>query len=204
MKYKIIILLVLAIFISLLADRLFFKYAKTPCTSSTDNPIYLRCTNNDNGDKDGNKDIVYKTFSSPEADFTFEYPDTWTYGKSIIEDTIVWNFYINSEKNPSNSVLEVHFPTYETVDFCSIGYKGTKNPYQLNTFPTNDPETFITYEQCSQSQNGDGYIYWQKGEYFANAGLISDILKTNLMIFHYNSAEGRTIAQHISESITIK
>ena len=164
--------------------------------------------------QDENNEITYKTFSSPKADFIFEYPSTWVYNEKEISTmsggkeikTMAWGFYPNLEGSYGNRppYLEVHSPTYETVDFFSAGYKGTKSPYQLNTFPTNDPETYVTYEQGENG--GKAYIYWQKGEAFASASCIGSIyFKVNIMIFHgSDELDGKEVAQHIAKSIKIK
>ena len=159
-----------------------------------------------NENQDQNNNITYKTFSSPKADFTFEYPSAWAYDEKEIKNTMVWGFYPNLEGNYRNRppYLEVHSPTYETVDFFSSGYKGTKHPYQLNTFPTNDPETYVTYEQGESG--GKAYIYWQKGKAFASASCIGDIyFKVNIMIFHgSDELDGKEVAQHMAKSIKVK
>ena len=164
--------------------------------------------------QDENNEITYKTFSSPKADFEFEYPSNWVYDEKEISTvsgekeikTMTWGFYPNLEDNYRNRppYLAIHSPTPETVDFFSLGYKGTKYSYQLNTFPTNEPETYITYEQGKSG--GKAYIYWQKGEAFASAYCIDDIyFKVNLMIFHgSDELEEKKVAQHIAQSIKIK
>lgn len=164
--------------------------------------------------QDENNEITYKTFSSPNADFEFEYPSDWVYDEEEVSTiyngkeikTMAWEFYPNLKDNYRNKppYLAVVSPTPETVDFFSFGYKGTKFPYQLNTFPTNDPETYVTYEQGESG--GKAYIYWQKGEAFANAYCIDNIyFKVNLMIFHgSDELKGEKVAQHIAQSIKIK
>jgi len=168
--------------------------------------------------QDKNDEITYKTFSSPRADFTFEYPSTWVYDEKEISTmsggkeikTMAWGFYPNLEGNYRNRppYLAVYSPTPETVDFYSLGYKGTKRPYQLNTFPTNDPETYVTYEQrIVDGESGDGgYIYWQKGEAFASASCIDDIyFKVNVMkCYGSDELKGQKVGQHIARSIKIK
>lgn len=174
-------------------------FSTCPSISSTPTPLKEEiCDENDK--------ITYATFSSPEADFTFEYPNSWVYEEETDPKNLKvtgWNFYESLEKKFEIPILAVISPLTEMVDFCSVGYKGTKTPYQLNTFPTNDFETFVTYEQCG-GEYGGAYIYWQKGEYFANASLINNILKINLMNFYSGSEEGKKIAQHIAQSIKIK
>jgi len=205
MKYKIAILLFAAVLLTVLADRLIIEYTKTPCAPCSKNICNCPpCDKTSNSSQTEN--ITYKTFSSPKADFTFEYPDTWVYDEKIDPEnpnTTGWNFYEGPEKKFDIPILAVISPLTEVVDFCSVGYKGAKTPYQLNTFSTNDNETFVTYEQCG-GEYGGAYIYWRKGEYFANASLINDIHKINLMNFYSGSEEGKKIAQHIAQSIKIK
>ena len=96
--------------------------------------------------QDENNEVTYKTFSSPKADFTFEYPDTWVYEEKTDQynpNATGWSFYLNSEKIPENLILAVISPLTEIVDFCSNGTR--ESLYQLNIFSTNDPETFVTY-----------------------------------------------------------
>jgi len=214
MNYKIVILLVLTLILGFLIDRAFVKYAPLPCDNNASNPANSTCAENNNGNKTENANITYKTFSSPKADFTFEYPSDWVYeereassmrdGKEI--RTPMWAFYPNLEGDYRNRppYLEVYSPTYEVVDFLSAGYKGDKFPYQLNVFLSNDPETCVTYEQGG---GGGGYIYWQKGECFASSANITDIYyKVNLMVF-YSVGEGQNakqIGEHMVKSIKIK
>jgi hypothetical protein len=199
MKYKIAALLVLAVFLGFLADRALVKYTPLPCNNNVSSPANSTCAENNNDNKtEDDASITYKTFSSPKVNFTFEYPDTWVYEEENIENTNIWTF-------TGDAIFEVHSPPYEVFDSCSVGYKGAKTSYQINTFPTNDPETFVTYEQCG-SENENGYIYWQKGEYFANASLINDIHKINLIIFDFGTKNKKylDIIQHIVQSIKIK
>lgn len=175
----------------------------TTSTSSLNSPAPTPTSLTETG-----KNITYTTFSSPKADFTFEYPNTWVYDEIEVENTIVWDFYSSPEKNPPSTVLEVHFPTYEGVSFCEIDQNGIKtpSPYQPVTFSTNDPKTYITYEYCGTTD----YIYWQKGKRFTSASEIKDIHKTNLMLFYSNSSfdsemkKGMEISQHIAQSIKMK
>ena len=171
----------------------------------------------ENENQDQNNNVTYKTFSSSKADFTFEYPSDWVYDEKEIEreinntmvSTMVWRFYSNLDNNYDSRppYLEVSSPGYEVVDFYSAGYKGTKRPYQLNTFPTNDPETYVTYEQRDVGGDG-GYIYWQKGKAFASSYCIDmdDFYsKVNIMICHgSDELKGQKVAQHIAKSIKIK
>lgn len=168
--------------------------------------------------QDKNDNIAYTTFSSPKADFTFEYPSDWVYDEDEVSTmydgkeikTMSWGFYPNLEDGYRNRppYLAVSYPLDEIVDFCSGGpatAKGDPYGFTISVFPTNDPETFITYEQSC------GYIYWQKGKYFANSTDIDidDIYtyqKVNLMKFYSaeEGQDGQEIAQHIAKSIKIK
>ncbi|MFZ2970264.1 MAG: hypothetical protein WA063_03900 [Minisyncoccia bacterium] len=207
MKNKIVILLFVVIILTFSIDRTIIKYTEKPCAPKIVNtPVESPCVADDTSEQTENDKITYKTFSSPKADFTFEYPDTWVYNEEKIENTSVWTFHQGQEKNAGDAILEVHSPSYEIFDSCSGSFyiRGIeKIPYQLNTFPTNDPETFIAYERCG-GEHGSTYIYWQKGEYFANSGDIKDINKVNLMIFISGAEEGKNISQHIAQSIRIK
>jgi len=202
MNYKIVILLILTLILGFLIDRTLVKYTAAPCNNNVSNPpTNSICPENNNSDKIDNANITYKTFSSSKADFTFEYPDTWVYEEENIENTNVWTF-------TGDVVFEVHSPSYEVFDSCSGSFyiRGIeKIPYQLNTFPTNDPETFVTYERCG-SEYGSGYIYWQKGEYFANSEDIKDIQKINLIIFDsgIENKKNLDVVQRIAQSIKIK
>ncbi len=156
-----------------------------------------------------NNNITYTTFSSSKADFTFEYPSTWVYDEKTDpynSKATDWAFYINSNDKTGVPILAVISPMTEVVDFCSGGpatAMGNLYSFTLSVFPTNDSETFITYEHCG-GEDGSGYIYWQKGKYFANATDIKDIHKVNLMKFYSNSEEGQKIAKHIAQSIKIR
>ncbi len=158
--------------------------------------------------KNENNNITYITFSSPKADFTFEYPSTWVYEEkpdSYDPNATDWIFYQNSKKIQDNLILAVISPLTEVVDFCSVGYRSEERSYKISIFPTNDPKTFITYEQCGEEEYGSTYIYWQRGEYFRNANDIKDILKIDLMIY-YSGIENNNqkITKHIAQSIKIK
>lgn len=210
MKYKIVILLILTLFLGFLIDRLLIKYTTLPCGNNVSNPANSTCAENNNSDKSENADIAYKTFSSPKADFTFEYPSDWVYDEEEIENTTFWGFYPNMEGDYRNRppYLAVSSQGYETVDFCSGGpatAKGDPYGFTISVFPTNDPETFITYEQSC------GYIYWQKGKYFANSTDINidDIYdKLNIMVFYgldeLDESKVEEIGKHIAQSIKIK
>lgn len=153
--------------------------------------------------------ITYTAFSSPKANFTFEYPSTWVYDEKIDPNdakSTDWNFYSNSDKNYETLILGIVSPLSEVVDFCSGGLqtaKGDTYGFTISVFPTNDPKTYVTYEQCGD-QNGYGYIYWQKGEYFANSSEIKNIYKISLIKFYSNSENGKKIAEHIAKNIKIK
>lgn len=211
MNYKIVILLVLTLFLGFLIDRAFVKYAPLPCDNNASNPANPACAENNNDDKaKDDTNITYKTFSSPKADFTFEYPSDWVYEEkqnAYNTNETDWIFYSDSQKNIDNLIFATGTSNNEWVDFCSGSYYKhgiSKSSYQLNTFPTNDPETFVTYEQCGEEYGG-AYIYWQRGEYFANADDIKDVLKINLMVY-YSGIENnsREVAEHIAQSIKIK
>ena len=57
-------------------------------------------------------DIAYTTFSSPKADFTFEYPDTWVYEEKTDPynpNATGWNFYSNTEEKFGIPIFAVLF-----------------------------------------------------------------------------------------------
>jgi hypothetical protein len=156
--------------------------------------------------------VAYTTFSSPKLDFTFEYPSTWTYQDvSYMSDSGIVNFaFKNTPGTEGPPVLAVYSPRgTELSDFCSGKMGGnTIYPYmQLNVFPTNDSQTFITYEQCGEKQDlSDAIIYWQKGEKFLSADEIKGSNKISGMLFNLNSGsqEDRSIGLHIAQSIKMK
>ena len=152
-------------------------------------------------------EIAYTTFSSPKADFEFEYPDTWVYEEKTDPynpNSTGWSFYSSAEEKSGIPIFTVISPLTEVVNLCSDAYRDEINSYQVSTFPTNDLKTFVTYEQCGEEGYRSVYIYWQNGEYFRNASDIKDILKINLINFFSNSEEEMKIARHIAESIKIK
>lgn len=157
--------------------------------------------------------IAYTAFSSPNLDFSFEYPSTWTY-KDISDinspGTIGFTFY-NTSDTTGAPVLTVYFPMSDnSIDFCSgkrIGRNSVAPYMQLNISPTNDSQTFVTYEQCGQELNMSGaVIYWQKGEKFLSTDDIKDLSKINAMLFSpdNSSQESKDIGLHIAQSIKLK
>lgn len=189
-------ILLLTIFTTLITR----EYDKRLCYLSPNNSISNPLNQAEN------QNIVYATFSSPKADFSFEYPNTWTFEEEQIANTAAWRFYSDSKKE--ENALIVYSPMLDATDFCSGSFSQRgieKNPYQLNTFPTNDPETFVTYERCGKGYPST-YIYWQKGEYLATSQDIKDIQKINLMKFmaEADNTENTDIAQHIAQSIKVK
>ncbi len=207
MKYKIVILLVLTLFLGFLIDRTLVKYTATLCNNNASSPANSTCAENNNSGKEESANITYKTFSSPKADFTFEYPSNWVYDEKADlynPNATGWNFYTSIEEKSGMPVFAVVSPLTEVVNLCSDTYRDEINSYKLSTFPTNDPKTFITYEQCGEEGYGSIDIYWQKGEYFRNASDIKDILKINFINFYSNSEKEMRISRHIAESIKIK
>jgi hypothetical protein len=218
MKNKNAILLVSVLILGLLTGGAFVKYTTPPYNNSTSsndnvsNSAALTTTDNsDNEPKSTKTEIDYETFSSPKADFTFEYPNTWKYDEKDIDGTTVWNFYPNLDKNYNNvpSYLELHTPIEDpgAVDFYSNGPENAKEDskgFTLSVFPTNDPKTFVTYERYGAGETGGGYIYWQKGEYFANATSLFGHDKYNLMRFYSAPESEQEVGLHIAQSIKIK
>lgn len=155
--------------------------------------------------------ITYTTFSSPKLDFTFEYPSTWKYEDISDQNslgTTDFVFYdIYDDKIP---ILKVESPMNDAKDFCSGKNAGRVNiwPYmQLNIFPTNDPETFVTYEQCGQRPIVSGaIIYWQKGEKFLSTDDVKDVYTINTMLFNPagNFQKDKEVGLYIAQSVRIK
>lgn len=157
--------------------------------------------------KNEDANITYKTFSSPKADFTFEYPSDWVYEErpdAYDPNATGWNFYTSEKEKSGIPIFAVASPLTEVVNLCSDTYRDGINSYKLGTFPTNDSETFATYEQCGEEGYGSIDIYWQKGKYFRNASDIKDILKITYIKFYSNSEKEIIIARHIAQSIKIK
>lgn len=174
-----------------------------------------------------NKVITYKTFSSPKVNFTFEYPSDWTYREDkdvVIPNLSTWTFY-KGEPNDNNDNLTIFLePLTDVKDFfsgagSSGAHNGEKTPYWVRTYPSNDADTFITQEQ-NESNDGffSGYIYWQKGKYFANADDVSQDYSGKTYVILYNTTIisntgtmtetdikiGNEIAQHMAQSVNVK
>lgn len=156
--------------------------------------------------------VAYTTFSSPKLDFTFEYPSTWTYrdvGNTSNPENAYFAFF-NTPDTAGAPTLAIYSPRgNELSDFCSGKMGGsTVYPYmQLNIFPTNDPQTFITYEQCGEKRDlSDAIIYWQKGKKFLSADDVngSDKISGILFNLYSGSQEDRDIGLHIAQSVKMK
>lgn len=157
-----------------------------------------------------NNNVTYTIFSSLKAGFTFEYPSTWIYDEKADPydaKATDWTFRLNPNNKTGIPVLAIVSPMTEVVDFCSAKSRANLNQLtKINTYKTNDSRTYITYEQCGNTQSGNAYIYWQKGRKFSIADDIEDIHRVNLMIFYFTSdlPGGDSIAQYIAQSIKIK
>lgn len=84
-----------------------------------------------------------KLFSDPDADFTFEYPSTWTYKK----DSAIkwWGFFYQNE-----GILDISgSPSF----LCS-----SEHPRHI--LKINDPSTTIVEDICDDT----AYIYWVPGK----------------------------------------
>ncbi len=156
--------------------------------------------------------VAYNTFSSPKLDFTFEYPSSWTYRdvENVSDPGNIYFAFFNTADTAGAPTLAVYSPRgKEMQDFCSGKIGGNiVYPYmQLNIFPTNDPQTFITYEQCGEKQDlSDAIIYWQKGKKFLSADDLNNSDEISGMLFNLfsGSQEDRNIGLHIAQSIKMK
>jgi hypothetical protein len=157
-----------------------------------------------------NNNITYTTFSSPKTDFTFEYPNTWVYDEKpdpYNAKSTDWSFYNNPNNKTGMPVFAVISPLTEIVDFCSAkGMAEVRQFSKIAIYKTNDPRTYITYEQCGNIREGHAYIYWQKGKRFSDANDIKNILQVNLISFYFTPdlLKGSEISQHVAQSIKIK
>jgi len=224
MKNKNAILLALVLALGLLVGGMFVKYTTPLCNNniagSSDNnisnPADTIASENNDGDKSEDTNITYTAFSSPKADFTFEYPNTWVYDENELNDTMTWRFYSKSADNHNGiPYLEVHLPIDDpgAVGGFPSGApdleKGESlSPYHdfIYVFLTNDPNTFVTYQWSGRGElkNGSGRIYWEKGQYFANSSSLSGHNKYNYMRVYPIPEKGQEIGLHIAQSIKIK
>ena len=236
MNNKNLISLVLILVSGLLIGGAYVKYTAIPCSDNptgntisdngniskennlSDTADTIEAKNNDGSDKSENTntdaDITYATFSSPKANFTFEYPDMWVYDEREINGTMAWRFYSKFANNHDGvPYLEVHFPIDDpgAVSFSTGEPDPAKGlplrPYHfaISVFATNDSETFVTYQWSGREalENGSGYIYWEKGQYFANSSYLSGH-KYNYMRIYSILEKGQEIGLHIAQSIKIK
>lgn len=117
-----------------------------------------------------------KLFSDSEADFTFEYPSTWTYKKFSSDytrqqnpESKLWSFIYQGKE-----MLLLGAPPYETaLDLCSGKNQRGEKPIQLDVFSTNDPSTSVVAEVCGEV----AYIYWIPGR---RLHVASDLSKINI------------------------
>jgi len=237
MNNKNLILLILVLALGLLIGGAYVKYTTIPCSNNpsgdtisensntfeedsteedntSDTVDTIEAENDTSNDESKNTNIEtnikYTTFSSPEADFTFEYPDTWVYDERETNGTMNWGFYSKFADNHDGvPYLGVQSPIEDpgAVSHYSAGgpdsAKGNAFSFTLSVFPTNDPKTFVTYERYGAGENGGGYIYWEKGEYFANSSYLPGH-KYNQMRFYSVPEKGREIGLHIAQSIKMK
>lgn len=224
MEKKSLIPLALVLTFGLLTGGMFVKYTAPACnsniSSSGDNNVSKpadTAAENDNNkteNTDNAEDITYATFSSPKADFTFEYPDTWVYDENESNGTISWRFYPKSADNHNGMpYLELQAPIEDpgAISFSTgapdleKGLPLRPYHYAIYVFSTNDPKTFVTYQWSGKEnlKNGSGHIYWQKGEYFADSSYLLDH-KYNYMRTYSIPENGQEIGLHIAQSIKIK
>lgn len=227
MKNKSAILLVVFLVLGMLIGGALVKFTALPCKDITlDNNSVA-----DSGEKNlpdpgvstvagniaSNKPedaVAYTTFSSPRADFTFEYPAAWEYDEKEANGIMSWRFYAKSADNHNGvPYLEIQSPVEDpgAVGFATgapdLEKEEPLRPYHdaIYVFATNDPQTFVTYQWGGREklENGSGYIYWEKGQYFVNS---SSLLghKYNYMRVYPIPKEGQEIGLHIAQSLEVK
>lgn len=107
-----------------------------------------------------------KVFSDFEADFTFEYPDLWTYqrvGKDSYSQLQNPNNKMWAFSYRDNIVMSVGAPPYETAfDGCLEPVemdKGTSFYTKVDFLSTNDAQTTILKQVCGDVT----YLTWSNG-----------------------------------------
>ncbi len=131
-------------------------------TKTNSNPEIIRNLTNQNTPltaKDKNfPEINIKIFSDPNADFTFAYPDQWTY-REYIPHTFLKNksrTWIFSFQNQPILTVSKN-PEEAAFDSCIAQEPSTPESLsQFTIFQSNDPNTTIIEEVCGLPR----YIYW--------------------------------------------
>jgi len=160
------------------------------------------------------KDMVYSTFSIPDAYFTFEYPSTWTYEK---EDTALgeeynetlYVFYTDADKK--QTIFSLNYPMNETAMDTCLKFEEVTD-YTHEHIATNDSGTFVNYMTCGATEydsaesywagHSMGDIFWQRGVWDGDKTIDYDE-KTQARIHWEDNFISGEIAGHIAHSIKI-
>lgn len=115
-----------------------------------------------------------KVFNEPNADFTFEYPSSFSYTENLRprqEDpnSRTWDFTYKNQISDYDGAMGVFAPPYEPAfDSClfvldkkSVAYSETGVPSftKFNVYPTNDPKTTVLVQTCGFAT----YITFENG-----------------------------------------
>ncbi len=136
-------------------------------------------------------------FSDPESDVTFQYPQSWSLEKKLVEKELphvrAWQFH-------EGEVIKANFfsPIHETsFDACSTGQYA-----YLHSFGTNDPSTNVLAEVCAACEEtttstkncflsnkpATAYIYWVRGiQAKKQKDLLSNVDTLSLIRFELKS-----------------
>jgi hypothetical protein len=148
--------------------------------------------------------IGYKTFSLPDAYFTFEYPESWIYEKVVSApgeyySETSYTFFTDASKKTETFVM--HYPMYETAMDTCMKFEEVSD-YMHQHIATNDPGTFINYITCGSTEYDSGDIFWQKGVWDGDKMITSDE-KTQVRILWRGTAVAEEIMDYVAHSIKI-
>jgi len=158
-------------------------------------------------------EIVYSTFSLPDAYFTFEYPSTWTYEKEESApgeeyNETFWNFYADADKK--QNTITLHYPMKETALDTCLKFDSVAD-YTYSQFATNDPGTFVSYLDCqatavnTETKPSDlgSRIDWKKGVLINGNTEVSTEEGTKARIFWAEELTGSEVLNYIAHSIKV-
>ncbi len=97
-----------------------------------------------------------RQFLNPHADFTFQYPNNWTYTENKNPaGTYSWVFYFQNIP-----LLFIEAPSQSTLqNYCSLPGAPYGTPEKIQTHLTNDKATTVVEENCFAQT----FIYWIPG-----------------------------------------
>lgn len=165
-------------------------------------------------------ETAYKTFSLPDAYFTFEYPESWVYEKTEsapgeYHNETTYVFFTDPSKETETFVM--NYPMYETAMDTCMKFEEISD-YQHKHIATNDPGTFVNYIACDGRKhdgtvydadydyrigNNAGDIFWEKGVWDGDKTITPD-KKTRVRIRWRGPVIGDEILDHIAHSVRIK